>query len=315
MNSTCGSSQVQGAKNVPTGAFVTPPSRILARRISPQPQPQAAVLGDPHWVSYPKDSLITVSKYDNISMDRFFENVSPLNETLGTEGLARASRVVVVVTPEVYRIKGLTSCLCEKAGFGLLPCSNAFGDLLSYCHRHAPCVLIIGQELAEGGELAELSKVAQFGRLVKILVVGSDVTEAKVQSLIRAGCMGFLHWGCSKSLLRRAVRTLAAGELWASRRVVCRVIQDFLLAQNLHRLSPRESEILHLIGLGYKNREIAERLFISGETVRWHVRGLYGKIGVKDRLSAAVYAAEHAKPGLRIPPEVSQPDRALAAAG
>jgi DNA-binding NarL/FixJ family response regulator len=115
-----------------------------------------------------------------------------------------------------------------------------------------------------------------------------------------------LESGCSNYVLRKAVRSIAAGELWASRRVVSRLIQDFLLAESLKELSPREHEILTLIGQGYKNREIAERLFISTETVQWHMRGLYAKIGAKDRLSAAVFAAEHAGSSLRMSAGVAQ---------
>jgi len=70
------------------------------------------------------------------------------------------------------------------------------------------------------------------------------------------------------------------------------MIRDLLSAESPRKLTRREKEILRLVGQGYKNQEIAEQLFISRETVRWHLRSLYPKIGVQDRLSAAFYATE-----------------------
>ena len=212
-----------------------------------------------------------------------------------------SSTIRVVVAPtELSKRKGLARCFSEKAGFALVRCTNSLDDLIPCCRRLSPCVLVIGQEPIEDTNLAEFVRDVKLGRGVQILVVGPKEIQATVQSILRAGCVGFLESGCSNYILRRAVRSVAAGELWASRRAVSRLIQDFLLAESLQELSPREQEILGLIGQGYKNREIAERLFISTETVHWHVRGLYAKLGVKDRLSAAVFAAEHAGSSLRM---------------
>jgi DNA-binding NarL/FixJ family response regulator len=221
---------------------------------------------------------------------------------------------VVVAAPELSQRKGLNRCFSKKAGFLLVRCSNSVDDILSCCQGPTPGVLIISQDSIEGTYLAEFINILKFGRAVKVLVTGPQEIQRKVQNLLRAGALGFLESGCSNYMLRRAVRSVAAGELWASRQVVSRVIREFLLAESLQTLSPREYQILDLIGKGYKNREIAERLYISAETVHWHVRGLYAKIGVKDRLSAAVYAGEHIGPCQRMP-VVRQASQTLVAAG
>jgi len=222
---------------------------------------------------------------------------------------------VLVAAPELSQRKGLNRCFSNKAGFLLTRCSNSVDDILSCGQGPTPAVLIISQESIEGTDLAEFISILKFGRAAQVLVTGPQQIQRKVHDLLRAGAMGFLESGCSNYMLRRAVRSVAAGELWASRQVISRVIRDFLTAESLGRLSPREQEVLRLIGQGYKNREIAERLYISAETVHWHVRGLYAKIGVKDRLSAAVYAGEHAVLSPRMPAGVRQPAKTLVAAG
>jgi DNA-binding CsgD family transcriptional regulator len=66
-------------------------------------------------------------------------------------------------------------------------------------------------------------------------------------------------------------------------------VRGLLSSQSRHNLTPREGQILDLISRGRSNRDIAEELFISRETVRWHIRTLYAKIGVRDRTEAATY--------------------------
>jgi ATP/maltotriose-dependent transcriptional regulator MalT len=73
----------------------------------------------------------------------------------------------------------------------------------------------------------------------------------------------------------------------ASRKTVSTVLQSLLFASK-HRLTFRETEILGLVANGLKNREIAKRLLISPETVRWHLRTLYNKLGTHDRMRAVI---------------------------
>ncbi|MBI3668804.1 MAG: helix-turn-helix transcriptional regulator [Acidobacteria bacterium] len=62
-----------------------------------------------------------------------------------------------------------------------------------------------------------------------------------------------------------------------------------ILKRLLQELTSRERDILQLIARGLTNRAIADRLCVTHETVRWHIRGLYSKLGVQDRFSAIVY--------------------------
>ncbi len=105
------------------------------------------------------------------------------------------------------------------------------------------------------------------------------------------GCRGVLEVDSPAATLRRAIQAVASGEIWASRRSISRVVQTLLFADR-QQMTSRESQILKLIARGYSNREIAEQLFISRETVRWHMRSLYSKIGAHDRDSAVTYARD-----------------------
>jgi NarL family two-component system response regulator LiaR len=79
------------------------------------------------------------------------------------------------------------------------------------------------------------------------------------------------------------------GQLWFPREIISRVLKGLLIEEDLNRLTSREIEIVRLVGSGLNNQEIADKLFISRETVRWHVRALHAKLGTKDRDSLREY--------------------------
>lgn len=204
-----------------------------------------------------------------------------------------SSPTTVVVASAGLGAKGsLEQCFSEEAGFILVRCPEAIDEVLSCCCRLAPFVLVVDQAFVERMEPSQVERIVHSGRSTRVLVIGRSKDDAAVEGFLRMGCDGYLHEDSAQSVLRRAVKCVALGELWASRRVVSRMVREVLSAGNLRQLTRRETEILCLVGRGCKNQEIAQLLFISRETVRWHLRSLYAKIGVQDRLSAAFYAAE-----------------------
>jgi DNA-binding NarL/FixJ family response regulator len=166
----------------------------------------------------------------------------------------------------------------------------------------APCVLLVDQVLVqtEGFDLEHFGARVEYGRAVQVLVVGPKRDTGLVEDLLRVGCVGFVTQDITPAVLKKAVRVVASGEFWADRRSTSRVVQQLLSQSGSRSLTPREKQVLWLIGQGLKNRAIAERLFITRDTVRWHIRSVYAKIGVHDRLSAAFYAQEHLADGIAV---------------
>jgi DNA-binding NarL/FixJ family response regulator len=118
----------------------------------------------------------------------------------------------------------------------------------------------------------------------RLLVEVNDGVGA-VESLLRVGCWGVVRSSASARIIAKAVHAVACGQLWLSRSELTLIVRTFVAAQ-LYGLTPRETEILRLVAEGCRNQEIARRLFISHETVRWHLRAIYSKLGVHDRPSA-----------------------------
>ncbi|GHA92237.1 response regulator [Streptomyces termitum] len=139
---------------------------------------------------------------------------------------------------------------------------------------------------------------AELPGLACLMLTSFDDDEALFDAIM-AGAAGYVLKQIGGSDLVAAVRTVATGRSLLDPRMTERVMarirgtdaapRDAVPAE-LDRLSPRELEILDLIGLGLTNRQIAERLFLAEKTVKNRVSSILGKLGVGRRIQAAMIA-------------------------
>lgn len=177
--------------------------------------------------------------------------------------------------------------MTETDGAIVTRCGGEPAEILALCRRLSPCVLVADAAFIERCNPEDFSTAADFGQSIQVLVEAEEPGPVRAEHLIRLGCGGMLNRSSSPSLARRALRAVLGGELWASRKLLSGMTRK-LLRESKHQLTYRESEILALVAEGLKNHEIAEQLFISPQTVRWHLRSLYCKLGTHDRKRAAV---------------------------
>ncbi|MFF1410904.1 response regulator [Streptomyces sp. NPDC058289] len=136
---------------------------------------------------------------------------------------------------------------------------------------------------------------------VAVVVLTTFADDDSILGALGAGARGYLTKNAGRQDITRAIRAAAAGQS-----VLDREVQDRLLATARattaktsgpgpalpEDLTPREREVLALIGQGLPNRGIAERLFISEATVKTHINNLFAKAGIRDRAAAVRRAIE-----------------------
>jgi DNA-binding NarL/FixJ family response regulator len=159
-------------------------------------------------------------------------------------------------------------------------------------------MLVIEEAEAEKLEIEKLQKALPPGNLY-ILIVSEGQDSATLEHYLRLGCSGALLQSSSDETFGKAINSIFDGEIWVPRKILSRMIQSLLFTDPGRHLTRREIEILKLICVGSTNQQIADELFISRETVRWHVRSLYSKIGAKDREGAIRYALDLGFKGTR----------------
>jgi DNA-binding NarL/FixJ family response regulator len=174
--------------------------------------------------------------------------------------------------------------------FAVTRCNGTPEEALATCRYLAPCLLVVNDAFIDKLKVEEFYKAVDFGRSIRVLVETDDDNSRKTERLIRLGCAGVLSRNASPSTACHALQAILAGELWVDRKTVSRIVQNMLIGMKC-QLTFRETEILGLLAEGLKNCQIAERLFISPKTVRWHLRSLYSKLGTHDRFYAASQAS------------------------
>ena len=139
-----------------------------------------------------------------------------------------------------------------------------------------------------------------------IVLTASDDKNEFVQAM-KLGTSGIVLKQTATELLIKSIRKVHAGEIWLDSHTTAAVIRQFVandetpaMQSRLRRrpprererspLSQREREIVALVAQGFKNKEMAEKMFISEQTVKNHLHNIFDKLGVSDRLELALYA-------------------------
>ncbi|TYP90809.1 response regulator [Blastococcus xanthinilyticus] len=136
----------------------------------------------------------------------------------------------------------------------------------------------------------------------RVLVLTTFDLDDHVHAALRAGASGFLLKHAPAAELLHAVRVVAAGDSLLAPEVTRRLIAHYLATgptpaderrpAKLAALTPRETEVLTLVGRGLSNREIADALFVVEQTAKTHVSRVFAKLGLRDRAQAVVLAYE-----------------------
>ena len=134
----------------------------------------------------------------------------------------------------------------------------------------------------------------------KVLILTTFDLDDYVYEALRAGASGFLLKDAPADELVHAVRVVAAGEALLAPSVTRRLIAEFAARPHrdrprptaLNALTPRETDVLRLIARGRSNQEIAADLVVAEQTVKTHIGRILGKLGLRDRAQAVVFAYE-----------------------
>jgi DNA-binding NarL/FixJ family response regulator len=150
--------------------------------------------------------------------------------------------------------------------------------------------------------VAATREICQRFTTPKVLVLTTFDDDTYVTEALSVGAMGYLLKDTPSEELAAAIRSVHKGYTQLGpgifQKVLAKVPEDFSpssvpLPSNLAELTIREQDVLRLIASGASNREIAQLLYISEGTVKNHVTSILGRLGLRDRTQAAIYATSY----------------------
>jgi DNA-binding NarL/FixJ family response regulator len=174
--------------------------------------------------------------------------------------------------------------------------------------RHRPDAVLMDIRMPRTDGLTATARITGDPALsrTRVIVLTTFELDQYVFGALRAGAAGFLLKDMEPADLVDAVRVVVAGDALLAPRLTRRLIEAFIEAEDrpapdpapLEQLTPREREVLALVGQGLSNTEIATRLVVSPLTTKTHVARLFTKLGARDRAQLVVMAYET---GLAVP--------------
>ncbi len=214
------------------------------------------------------------------------------------------SRVLLVDDQDLVR-SGLKRILRPRDGLQVVAVCADGSEVPAVLATQAIDVVVMDLRM-RGVDGIEATRHVRSNDGPPVLVLTTFDDDEMLSGALRAGANGFILKDSSAEDLVAAVRTVAEGGSWLDPAVTERVLTRFresadVPAIGAHEtlLTSREQEVLHAMGCGLTNAEIAAALFISELTVKSHIGRIFVKLGLRDRAAAVVYAFDHGivKPG------------------
>ena len=180
-------------------------------------------------------------------------------------------------------------------------CSNG-REALELVEDSHPDVLLLDLKMPGMDGLTALQTLQHGAHKTRIIVLTASEDKNEWVQAMKLGCSGIVIKQTQPDLIVKSIRKVYSGEIWLDSHTTAAVMRQFASPADIAAsgnskggrerspLSTREREIVALVAQGYKNKEMAEKMFISEQTVKNHLHNIFDKLGVSDRLELALYA-------------------------
>ena len=214
---------------------------------------------------------------------------------------------ILIADSQPIVLEGLRSVLGQQPSVQVVGEATDGMDTIDKAVQLDPDIILMDLKLPRIDGLTVIRSIHTRAPRSKVILFTSADHKDEFVDAMKLGCSGVLLKEGALILIEKSILKVNAGEIWLDSNTTAAVIRQFSTpgvhspepaaptpngkaSRERTQLSQREREIIVLIAQGYKNKEIAEKMFITEQTVKNHLHNVFDKLGVSDRLELALYA-------------------------
>ncbi|MCX6078357.1 MAG: response regulator transcription factor [Chloroflexi bacterium] len=215
---------------------------------------------------------------------------------------ADAIRIVILDNHALVRA-GLHFIIESQADMQVVGQTGDSNQALSLITSTKPDIILFEHDPENGLSFDIIPDIHRCGNPARLMLVTGSNNRQTYLNAVQSGVLGIVPKTQSPDVLIKAIRKVHAGEVWIEHTLIANLVANSLngstpmvvdpAVQSIELLSEREREVIRVIGLGLKNKQIADLLCIGETTVRHHLTSIYSKLGVSDRLELLIFAQRY----------------------
>jgi len=210
-------------------------------------------------------------------------------------------RIIIADDHPILR-DGLRSLLETEPDLRVIAEAGDGVEAVRLVRKHKPDIVLMDLSMPNRSGLDALRELDGSSMLTRVIVLAATVERAQVVEALQLGARGVVSKESATKLLLKSIRTVMAGQYWVGRESVSDMVNAMRTVRppaaeeappTNYGLTPRELDVVKMIVTGYSNKDIAQKLEVSEQTIKHHLTSAFDKLGVYNRLELALFAVDH----------------------
>jgi DNA-binding NarL/FixJ family response regulator len=203
-------------------------------------------------------------------------------------------RILIADDHPIFR-DALKKLLSLEEDFRVIGEAEDGNKTVEMVQKISPDILLLDLTMPKLSGIGVLKALGDQNKPTRVIVLTASEDQAAVVQAIRLGCAGIVLKQAATALLIKSIRKVYDGEMWLDAHITTALVKQFPPPAPAPEppksvLSGRESEVVALVCQGFRNKEIAEKMFLSEQTVKNYLHHIFSTMGVSDRLELALFA-------------------------
>src|SRR5579884_1796838 len=212
------------------------------------------------------------------------------SDEIGAVGIESRKPMIKILIADDHPIvrDGLRKLLSLEDDIEVVGEASDGREVLDRVQEVTPDVVLLDLRMPNLDGLSTLQAMQQINKAVKVIVLTASEDKNEFVQAMKLGCSGIVLKQTAPELIVKSIRKVHGGEIWLDSHTTAAVMRQFAApgsefatgsgsskGRERSPLSTREREIVQLVAQGYKNKEMAEKMFISGQTVKNHLHNIF----------------------------------------